>query len=272
VSSHYEILGIAHTASQRDVERRYRALAKEFHPDLHPDIDPARMEELNQAWEVLGDPFRRAVYDRQRAAPTTVRPGSQNHVDLSDFGFQDGRGGWMPFSAVGRNLWASDARSLEPLRLLDADDVWGLHLGGWRVVDDTDMTLLAGIPAVRSLRVLDISETAVTDAGLAEVAKLSHLEDLSLWGTAVTDQGVAALRPLEKLASLNLGETRVTDSCVESLAQMASLRMVNLRSTALTAAGLLRLAAQEHVSLVGAPLLHWRDRWRVGRAFRRRLA
>ena len=62
----YRLLGVARDASAEDVRRAFRAAAKKSHPDLHPgDKDAeARFKALSAANEVLGDPERRAQYDR----------------------------------------------------------------------------------------------------------------------------------------------------------------------------------------------------------------
>ncbi len=62
----YRLLGVARDASAEDVRRAFRAAAKQSHPDLHPgDKDAeARFKALSAANEVLGDPERRAQYDR----------------------------------------------------------------------------------------------------------------------------------------------------------------------------------------------------------------
>jgi curved DNA-binding protein CbpA len=65
----YAMLQVARHAEPDVIQAAYRALARRIHPD-HSD-DPAaqvRMAELNRAWEVLGDPIRRAAYDREQAA------------------------------------------------------------------------------------------------------------------------------------------------------------------------------------------------------------
>jgi hypothetical protein len=70
--NHYEVLGVPRTASLDQVRAAYRAAARDHHPDAGGS--PDRMRELNAAWRVLGDPVRRAAYDRELQAGST-RPG-----------------------------------------------------------------------------------------------------------------------------------------------------------------------------------------------------
>ncbi len=62
---YYEILGVPRNASQDEIKRAYRRLARQYHPDINksPDAE-ARFKEINEAYEVLHDPARRANYDR----------------------------------------------------------------------------------------------------------------------------------------------------------------------------------------------------------------
>lgn len=69
-NDYYEVFGIRPTASPEEIARAHKRLAKEFHPDLHPDKPGAteRFQEINRAYEVLRDPVRKGEYDRLRWA------------------------------------------------------------------------------------------------------------------------------------------------------------------------------------------------------------
>ena len=71
--THYDVLGIPRDASAGDVRAAYRARARTAHPDAGGD--PDRMRQLNAAWHVLGDPQRRAAYDRLLARGVQDGPG-----------------------------------------------------------------------------------------------------------------------------------------------------------------------------------------------------
>lgn len=63
---YYKILGVPKDAKQDAVKKAFRKLARQYHPDVNPD-DPtaeAKFKELNEAYEVLGDPEKRARYDQ----------------------------------------------------------------------------------------------------------------------------------------------------------------------------------------------------------------
>ncbi|MFP3564600.1 DnaJ C-terminal domain-containing protein [Paraburkholderia sp. SIMBA_030] len=62
---YYEILGLERSATQEDIKRAYRKLARKYHPDVskHDDAE-TRFKELGHAYEVLKDPEKRAAYDR----------------------------------------------------------------------------------------------------------------------------------------------------------------------------------------------------------------
>jgi curved DNA-binding protein CbpA len=62
----YQLLGVARDASQQEIALAWRRRAREAHPDARRGDDgaPARFRALAEAWRVLGDPGRRAAYDR----------------------------------------------------------------------------------------------------------------------------------------------------------------------------------------------------------------
>ena len=63
---YYKIMGVTKDTPQKDIRAAYRKRSKQFHPDLHPD-DPkakAKFQLLNEAYEVLNDPEKRAKYDK----------------------------------------------------------------------------------------------------------------------------------------------------------------------------------------------------------------
>ena len=66
MADHYETLGVARDATDEELKRGYRKMARQYHPDANPD-DPdaeARFKEVSAAYEVLSDPERRSLYDR----------------------------------------------------------------------------------------------------------------------------------------------------------------------------------------------------------------
>ena len=95
---YYKILGVDKNIPQKDVRAAYRKRAKQFHPDLHPN-DPkakAKFQALNEAYEVISDPDKRAKYDQY---------GEQwkNADAFGGFGGAGGAGGSGSYGEAGGN-------------------------------------------------------------------------------------------------------------------------------------------------------------------------
>ncbi|MGE5542841.1 MAG: molecular chaperone DnaJ, partial [Bacillota bacterium] len=93
---YYEVLGVSRDASQDEIKKAYRQLAKKHHPDANPN-DPAaqdRFKEINEAYEILSDPQKRAAYDRFGNAATGAGGAGQGDFDFGPFGSPFGGGGF----------------------------------------------------------------------------------------------------------------------------------------------------------------------------------
>ena len=65
---YYSVLGVSADASQKDITKAYRKLARELHPDQNPDDKAAeeRFKDVSAAYDVLGDETKRKEYDEVR--------------------------------------------------------------------------------------------------------------------------------------------------------------------------------------------------------------
>jgi molecular chaperone DnaJ len=85
---YYKVLGVAATATEKDITRAYRKLAKELHPDTNPGSED-RFKEISVAYDVLGDAAKRKEYDEvRRLGPSAA--GFGGGPGGAPFNFQQG--------------------------------------------------------------------------------------------------------------------------------------------------------------------------------------
>jgi curved DNA-binding protein len=110
---YYQTLGLGKTASGKEIKQAYRRLARKFHPDVNPGDKAAesRFKEINEAYEVLGDPEKRKKYDELGANWRQYEQAQQ--------------AGQSPFGGVAWNAGSGDA-------------------GGYRTVDEEELRDMLG--------------------------------------------------------------------------------------------------------------------------------
>ena len=95
---YYETLGVARGASQDEIKRAYRRLARKFHPDVSKEANAeTRFKEVGEAYEVLKDPEKRDAYDRfgkdwKHGQEFRPPPGWEKQFDLGGGGFSGASG------------------------------------------------------------------------------------------------------------------------------------------------------------------------------------
>ena len=200
-------------------------------PADDPDRMPREGDPLSDAqiallarWIAEGASFDDAPQDQSRSVPQPARPAIDAAAlqarDHAMAAIQDRGGNAVGLSDGGIEV-AVNFRVAEP------------------TIADADLALLRGLEPC--LTRLDLSRTAVTDAGIRQLLSFGRLHRLRLDHTAITDAGVEVLATLEPLTWLNLVGTAVTDSCVDAIARMAGLEQVYLGQTGVTPMGASRL-------------------------------
>src|SRR3989337_3593682 len=86
---YYEIIGVKRDASQEDIKKAFRKLARKYHPDLNPGDKSSehKFKEINEAYSVLSDPKKREEYDRFGKTP--FEPGGPWYEDVKAPRYED---------------------------------------------------------------------------------------------------------------------------------------------------------------------------------------
>jgi curved DNA-binding protein len=101
---YYKILGVDKNASEEDIKKAYRKLARKYHPDLNPNDKEAhrKFQEINEANEVLSDPEKRKKYDQYgkdwKYADQFEQARQQGGAGYSGFGGFGGAGGGQTYT------------------------------------------------------------------------------------------------------------------------------------------------------------------------------
>ena len=105
---YYEVLGLSKGASEEEIKKAYRTLAKKYHPDLNKDADaPEKFKEVQEAYEVLSDSEKRSIYDQYGFAGVDPQAGG----GFSGFeGFTSGFGGFGDLNDIFESFMGGSSR------------------------------------------------------------------------------------------------------------------------------------------------------------------
>ena len=114
---YYEVLGVSKSATKDEIKKKFRELAKKFHPDLNKDDKSAesKFREVSEAYETLEDDKKRQMYDNFGHSGVDQNFSEHNHAD-----------GFNPFGGFHQGF-QSNFHSAGPL---DAEDVMEMFFGG----------------------------------------------------------------------------------------------------------------------------------------------
>jgi molecular chaperone DnaJ len=121
---YYELLGIKKSASESEVKKAFRKLARKYHPDVNPGdkASEQKFKEINEAYEVLSDAKKKQQYDQfgHAAFDQSYGPGASSAQGFEGFGRGTGSSGVYGFEDIFSNLFGERAGHRGPTKGEDA--------------------------------------------------------------------------------------------------------------------------------------------------------
>lgn len=174
--NYYEVLGVPQAATTDQIKKKYRELARKFHPDVVQDKDLGQrvFSQINQAYRILADPERRAQYNQTLLAAAASANGSSPTAQATQAN--------RPYS----NGAASAAPPEQPVPAQKLEAIAGL-------LSHADNAIMAGKPVEagafcmkvleidpRNVRALDIFGDALVQKGKREDAAVQYRKALQI--------------------------------------------------------------------------------------------
>ena len=131
---YYEVLGVSKTASDEEIKRAFRKLAKQYHPDNKQTGDEAKFKEVGEAYAILSDPQKRRQYDQFGHQAFTNNGNasysgfSADDIDLGDIFSEIFGGGFSGFSGFGSFGGRTNTRSTSKRPRKGADSLVSVTL------------------------------------------------------------------------------------------------------------------------------------------------